>query len=143
LLPAGLDAERSRLDGEALALRGVDMGSRDGPVRLDDDLDHDRLAVGVSRGGEEGDALAGDRVVDCVACVDHLAPPSASWLTPGCSIRGCRKSSAASRIWPRQAGRSWSGATPPRGGLPLARLDEARLVGEHDRLHAVAQVELR
>ena len=58
-------------DGEALALEGVDVGRGDEPLRLDDGLDHDRLAVRVCGGGEEGDALARDRVLDGVACADH------------------------------------------------------------------------
>ena len=63
LLAAGLQAERSRGDGEALALERMDMRRRDEPVRLDDGLEHDRLAVGVLGGGEERDALAGDFTV--------------------------------------------------------------------------------
>src|SRR5207248_7068610 len=82
LRPADLDAELARLDREALALGRMDVRGRDGAVRLDDGLDHDRVAVGVGRRGEERDALAGDRVVDRVACADHSGPPVVSWLTP-------------------------------------------------------------
>jgi hypothetical protein len=39
----------------------VDVRGGHESVRLDDGLDHDRVAVGVRRGGEEGDALAGAR----------------------------------------------------------------------------------
>src|SRR6266508_3143866 len=60
----------------------VDVCGRDEAVRLDGDLDHDCFAVGVARGGEEGDALAGDRAVDGVACADHSVPPSVPSLTP-------------------------------------------------------------
>src|SRR5437763_4749786 len=76
LLPAGLQPELPGLDREALALGRVHVRGCDAAVGLDDGLDHDRLAVGVGRGGEERDALAGDRVVDGVACADHLWPPS-------------------------------------------------------------------
>ena len=72
LLPPDLQAELSRRDGEALALGGVDVRSGNEPTWLNDGLDHDRVAVGVRRGGEEGDALAGDRVLDGVACKDQL-----------------------------------------------------------------------
>ena len=75
LPPARLQDERPRCDREALALEWVDVRRRDEPVRLDSSLDHDRLAVRVARGGEKGDALAGDRVVDGVARADHLRLP--------------------------------------------------------------------
>src|SRR5581483_5211904 len=71
-LAAHLQPERAARDGEALALRRVNVSGGDEPVRLDDDLDHDRLAAGVGRGREERDALAGDGVLDCLACADHL-----------------------------------------------------------------------
>src|SRR5581483_2941454 len=84
---ADLQAELPLLDREPLALRRVDVRRRDEPVRLDDGLDHDRFAVRVARGGEEGDALAGDRVLDGVASADHFLPLSGSWLTTRMLLR--------------------------------------------------------
>ena len=51
------------------------MGRGDEPVRLDEGLDHDGLAAGVGGGLAEDDALAGDGVVDAVACADHDGAP--------------------------------------------------------------------
>ena len=79
LLASHLEAELSRCDGEALALGGVDVRGGDEPVRLHDGLDQDRVAVGVGRGGEEGDALAGDRVLDGVTCADHVSLLLVDW----------------------------------------------------------------
>ena len=72
LLAVDLEADGAAEDLEALLLRRVDVGRRDEAVRLDERLDHDGLAAGVARGLAEDDALAGDRVVDAVACADHV-----------------------------------------------------------------------
>jgi hypothetical protein len=72
LVSADLEPQRPVDHGEALGLRRMDVGGRDEAPGLDDDLDHDRLAVRVGGGGEKRDALARDGVVDAVACADHL-----------------------------------------------------------------------
>jgi hypothetical protein len=69
-VPAAAELERSFEHLEALGLERVDVGGGDGAVGLDGDLDLDELAVGVGRGTEERDPLAGDRVLDRVAGAD-------------------------------------------------------------------------
>ena len=72
------------------------------------------------RGGEEGDALAGDRVVDCVAGADHFLPPSGVVVdNPHSGARGlenrrlCRRFGLGRRTVFR-AGASSSGRTSCR-----------------------------
>ena len=71
---------------EALLLRRVDVRRCDEAVRLDERLDHDGLAAGVGRGLAEDDALAGDGVVDGVACANHGRAPF--WVGSLVTIEG-------------------------------------------------------
>ncbi|MFL5973097.1 MAG: hypothetical protein ACJ750_11995 [Gaiellaceae bacterium] len=48
------------------------MGGRDEAVRLDEGLEQDRLAVRLAGGLPEDEPLAGDRVLDEVACLNHV-----------------------------------------------------------------------
>jgi hypothetical protein len=120
-----LEAKLPRRDGEALALGGVDVRGGNEPTWLDDGLDHDRVAVGVRRGGDEGDALAGDRVLDGVACKDHLCLLASvtdirEARTPG--LKNRRPTAGSSVVSP---GDLRDGAPPPCEGARLARRKEA------------------
>ena len=68
--PAVAELERPLEHLEALALERVDVRGGDGAVGLDGDLDLDELAVGVGRCLKEVDGLAGERILDRVACAD-------------------------------------------------------------------------
>src|SRR5436190_1754641 len=76
LLAADLETDGAAQDLEALLLARVDVGRGHEAVRLHEGLDDDGLAAGLARGLAKDDALAGDRVVDAVACVDHVGAPS-------------------------------------------------------------------
>ena len=76
LLAADLEADGAAEDLEPLLLQRVHVRGRDEASRLHVRLDHDRLAARLPGGLAEHEALAGDRVLDAVACADHV------WLLP-------------------------------------------------------------
>ena len=72
------------------------------------------------------------RIISCLLRLSGLTP---RMLAPqGSKFVGCAGDFALGR-----AADLRGGAPPPRGGLRVARLDEAGFVREHDGLHAVAQ----
>ena len=70
--PSTLNVSEPSSHLEDLGLVRVQVGARHEPVGLDEDVDRDALAVGVGRGLDEADRLAGDAVVDHVSGADHL-----------------------------------------------------------------------
>ena len=70
-LAVRLEGELSLDDLEDLRLVRVRVGRCDEAVRLDENVDHDALSVGIGGGLDEADALAGDAVVDHVSGADH------------------------------------------------------------------------
>src|SRR5829696_1813570 len=67
LLRTEPEAEGPAQDLEPLLLVRMNVGGRDEAVRLDEGLEHDRLAVRLAGGLPEDEPLAGDRVLDDVA----------------------------------------------------------------------------
>jgi len=55
-----------------LLLLRMNVGGGDEAVRLDEGLDHDRLAVRLARRLAEDEPLARHRVLDDVPCLNHV-----------------------------------------------------------------------
>jgi hypothetical protein len=73
----------------------VHVPGSDEAVRLDEGLDHDRLAARLARRLAEDEALAGDRVLDDVSCMDHSCSLSFDVLRARSGKAGLRSRLAA------------------------------------------------
>jgi hypothetical protein len=71
-LATHLELHRAAQHLEALHLGRVHVLTRHVAVRGELEIELEQLAAGVSRGPPEGDALAGDRVLEDLSCVCHF-----------------------------------------------------------------------
>jgi hypothetical protein len=102
LLAADLEPECARDDREPLLLLGVDVRGRDEPVRLDEGLEDDRLAVRLPGDLVEEDPLPRDGILDYVTCTNRVLlsfcrPPLGGWFGTRRTLRLARHEIVARR----------------------------------------------
>ena len=98
-LPVEPERDRALDHLEPLLLERMHVRRRDEAGRLDEALEEDGLAIRVGRGLLEDEALAGDGVLDGVACADHVSLlPSWSRTTVGRSGAAAHRRQRGSRL---------------------------------------------